>query len=135
MKYKGDKYLAFKDTGDGFINLDGGYYRTRAGAVWFEVLNFCGCGDPNASARFIGRLLTENSVRFDDGKPRPASIEDAKKLVLEEPETAGLTLLYLLDAFNLTEHGGSVNGAWLTPLGEQVAKLFLEENVSPEDDN
>ena len=39
--------FAFTES-DGMFRIapDGGQTETRAGAIWFDQLNFCGCGDP-----------------------------------------------------------------------------------------
>jgi hypothetical protein len=45
-------------------------------------------------------------------------------LVRQQPEAAAHLILYVLDQRGLTEHGGSVNGSWLSDRGKQVREIM-----------
>lgn len=78
---------------------------------------FCGCGNPEDAAAALLRLLRlhplyEHRPKFEAWLP-----DDGLQYLL----------LYMLDRFELTEHGGSVGGAWLTPKGEAVRNALARE--------
>jgi hypothetical protein len=97
-----------------------------------ETLQICGCGDPDKTIMLARDVLGIIKRRWDatqslsilSPSDRPA-FEAAGR---EERDALGLRLgddsdlywltLYWLDACDLTEHGGSVGGCWLTPAGE-----------------
>jgi len=106
---------------------------TKAGAVYYGLFDFCGCGDPQMVADLVVRLLTEGK-RWDDQPDlvRPCGVEAATAIIKQNPEAAAWALLYMLDHWQLTEHGGSVNGAWLTLRGTQVAAILAADEVDAE---
>lgn len=76
---------------------------------------FCGCGNPEDAAHSLLRLLEMHPMyeRYEEFK-------------LWQPDMGvRYLLLYTLDSYDLTEHGGNVGGAWLTPKGEAL-KAGLE---------
>jgi hypothetical protein len=75
----------------------------------------CGCGNPDLVWDTIRDYLKEREDWANDRiewKP----LETGKDYLLA----------YLMDHFGLTEHGGSVGGAWLTIEGERTLR-YLEE--------
>lgn len=75
----------------------------------------CGCGNPDLVWATIRDYLKEREDWANDRiewKP----LETGKDYLLA----------YLMDHFGLTEHGGSVGGAWLTVEGERTLR-YLEE--------
>lgn len=72
----------------------------------FDLFGFCSCGNPWKATEYIKKYLTEISKDMD------------KRGDLESDVAYWLTA-YLCDAHGLTEHGGSVGGAWLTELGKE----------------
>lgn len=79
---------------------------------------FCGCGSPALAARTLRDLLTLHPL-YDN---RPAF----EKLIPDE----GLQylILYTLDRFDLTEHGGTIGGAWLTDKGRAVLQALNRDS-------
>lgn len=78
----------------------------------------CGCGAPEQACRALLRLLRLHPL-FDHRDEIEAWIPDSGVEYL---------LLYALDKWDLTEHGGTVGGAWLTDNGKAVlAALEAEE--------
>lgn len=80
---------------------------------------FCGCGNPEDAAGALLRLLRlhplyEHHDEFDEW------ITDGGVAML---------LLYQLDRLELTEHGGSVGGGWLTEKGTAVRDALAREEV------
>jgi hypothetical protein len=124
-----------KDPGNDcwMLRPNGGHYDTRAGAIYYDHLNFCGCGNPEAARELIAKLLVGGKPWEPGGPARPCGVDEAAEIIKADPEAAAWTLLYMLDAWELTEHGGSVNGAWLTPRGKQAAEIFAAETIDLED--
>ena len=85
---------------------------------------FCGCGQPESAVERLRDLLRWHHRENGGYKGREAAVNDAGFEML---------LLYFLDHMGLTEHGGSVGGAWLTAEGEGVLGALerLGEDVEP----
>ncbi|QEE39814.1 MULTISPECIES: hypothetical protein [unclassified Methylobacterium] len=87
----------------------------REAAVVIEAvshhLGWCGCGAPWAAADWLRRAL----------EAHPAWEKESQQgAVWGEGHGRAYVLRYMLDHAALTEHGGSVGGAWLTERGERV---------------
>lgn len=78
---------------------------------------FCGCGMPEAACASLQRLLSLHPL-YEHRKEFEALIPD---------DGVQYLLLYTLDHFDLTEHGGNVGGAWLTDKGKQVLEALNVE--------
>ena len=81
---------------------------------------FCGCGSPDLAASRLRDLLALH--------PLHANREAFEALVPDDG--LEMLLLYTLSHFGLTEHGGTVGGGWLTPLGAQVLEALHREAVT-----
>ena len=92
-----------------------------------EALGFCGCGNPEDAVVFFFDLL--------DSYANQASWEEKEKLVLNNPVGATNVCMYLADKLGLTEHGGSIYGAWLTPAGEKVHEYLKKVKAYQESQN
>jgi hypothetical protein len=78
---------------------------------------FCGCGAPDDAADALRRLLLWHERR-----------DDVEELYVLLPDTGmQYLLLYTLDRYELTEHGGSVIGAWLTDKGKAILAALVRE--------
>jgi len=82
-----------------------------------ELEWFCGCGSPELAAATLLRILElhplyEHRAEMDELIP-DSGIE--------------YLLLYHLDDRDLTEHGGTVTGGWLTEKGEAVKAALNAE--------
>lgn len=87
---------------------------------------FCGCGCPDEVATLIRDVLIafKNGNPYDDVKALlPGVYSDSKANYAE------WFLIYQLDSYGLLEHGVSIRGSWLTPLGKEfvVALETYEE--------
>jgi hypothetical protein len=113
---------------------------------YFRNMQFCGCGNPESaliSIRDVLRIMKDRSEAAGDNHGIFGnSAWDTQQKRLKERFHCGeflLFLMYSLDAWGLTEHGGSVYGAWLEPEGERLLEMleripqdeWLDE---PEDD-
>jgi hypothetical protein len=80
---------------------------------------FCGCGMPEAAAKALLRLLQLHPLYEHQAEIHEMLPDDGVRHLL----------FYQLDALDLTEHGGSVGGAWLTDKGKEV-RAALEAEAS-----
>jgi hypothetical protein len=102
------------------IGPDDCHYETEAEAMYYGQLKFCGCGEP----KHVHAFTIECLKTFDIEHPRPVGAIDAiAALVTADPEAAAYFIAYTLDQLCLTEHGGSVGGAWLTDRGKQFVEI------------
>jgi hypothetical protein len=75
-----------------------------------ETLSFCACGDPARIAELLrAGLEWAAAIQTREGR---------------ESTDTQLLVAYILDAHEMTEHGGSVTGAWLTPAGEDLLEAL-----------
>ena len=81
---------------------------------------FCGCDSPEAASAALLRLLDLHPL-YDHRAEFETWIPDNGIADL---------LLYMLDSFELTEHGGTVGGAWLTPKGERIREALRRESTN-----
>lgn len=86
---------------------------------------FCGCGAPGDAAAAILRLL-----RLHERGDNSETTWRAQRKEIEEwlpDDGVRFLLMYWLDRLELTEHGGSVEGAWLTEKGGAVLEALARE--------
>ena len=92
----------------------------------FELLHMCGCGCPEDTHGLIRRILIIRSEWQD----KKISYEEVKMrykndLDLDNDNNnhygALQFILYMLDEYEIVEHGSSIGGCWLTELG----KMYL----------
>lgn len=81
---------------------------------------YCGCGDPEAASKELLDLLRQHPLY--EG-------ERGAKLRKRLGDGIFYITLYTLDHFDLTEHGGGVNGAWLTLKGEDIRDALAREEA------
>lgn len=86
-------------------------YRARLEEEILDLFGFCHCGDPETIADGLQRSLNIIRIRGECRKP-----------VGDLFSEADVAYLYLADKAGLTDHGGSVFSAWLTPKGEKLLK-------------
>lgn len=91
-------------------------------AFFGHPLSLCGCGDPEAGVRLVYDLLK----LYD----QPGLIYDTVGAVLGDNAGVQQVVLSVLESAQLTEHGSSLWGAWLTPRGKWVlwAAARLEQD-------
>lgn len=95
----------------------------EASKVW-EGFGFCGCANPKIVLERMGQILKANKELWLVLRLESNASDNSKNAweVYEKvfsSDAEKYLYLYVMDKGNLMEHGGSVNGAWLTPEGEQ----------------
>lgn len=112
----------FKDKYDiTYLTEDGIEYRTDEDfleSFLIEVFNFCGCGSLlDGTGVFLKQVLNA----FDDDYLSLDKIED----ICKTNEIVDFTL-HFLDANELTDHGTSIYGSWLTEKGIALRECLNE---------
>ena len=109
-----------RDPGNGMlIGPDGCHYDSESEAMYFGQIGLCGCGDPDRVHQFLIDCLGSASDDF----PSLLDVDKVQNLILSRPQVVAEFVLHFLDSVNLTEHGGSVYGSWLTDRGSQVLEI------------
>jgi len=80
---------------------------------------FCGCGSPEKAAARLRDLLGLHPL-YENREAFEQLVPDSGLEYL---------LLYTLQYFDLTEHGGSVSGGWLTEKGKDVLVALNRETA------
>lgn len=91
---------------------DGCHYKSPSEYLWIAILGGCGCGSGDLPYRAAEVL--RNFGREHLSKERWSVYDDA----------ANEVLAHWLDSKGLIEHGGSVNGSWLTDKGEELLHII-----------
>lgn len=109
----------------------------------YEILGFCGCGCPEISIEAVCDYLDIIDLRHtesDDKLNRYANFDKARQLLQEKFHAKYVSddpmlqfMAYTLDDADLTDHGSSINGAWITDLG-RMCKYVLRLRIASEDD-
>lgn len=94
-----------------YIDDEGCSWSDKKSYLQINVLNFCGCGDPDGAMVFVGDILK----LMEDHNWYSAELN---KLLPDE--RSRYFVLYMLDHLGLTEHGTSINCSWLTDRGKEV---------------
>lgn len=82
-----------------------------------EAFNFCGCGCLSMSIKFLRDVL--NCYEDEDGWSSPyLNLDKAIEICSNDNITD--FMLHWLDSVELTEHGTSVYGSWLTDKGKAL---------------
>jgi hypothetical protein len=118
MEMTGETVDNFKK--DEGYEYDGTTYETAEELVLTGMLDFCGCGAPDAAGKFLMNTL-QGMKDFHDSKitweERDAKFSD---------EGVRYFVYYILEKEGLTEHGTSVNGSWLTDKGNEILTYLKE---------
>jgi hypothetical protein len=123
------KRFEFKrDANNGMlIGPKGCHYDTEAEAFYFDQIGLCGCGRPKDVHAFLLKCLTAGK----DDYPAILDYKKIEKLVADNIEIVAEFVLHFLDDVELTEHGSSLYGSWLTERGKQAVEI----GVMKEKDN
>jgi hypothetical protein len=108
------------------------YHANEVQRFYYEELKWCGCGNPDDALTFLRDVLqtmhdwseANGMGRWNEQNPEreAAKVREQELLPLDSP--LALSYRYFLDALDLTEHGGSVYGSWLTEHGEAVLAML-----------
>lgn len=98
-----------------YVGKDGHLYNSAEDFLQMDILNFCGCGNPEESLLFTRKTLQKIKARSDN-------FCDPTKLSALEGwlGPAYEFVLYVLTEKGIIEHGGSIYGSWLTSKGVQL---------------
>lgn len=97
---------------------------TPAGVLW-KKLGFCDCGNPEDVLDLVRRALQAMVDRkAAEGKNETAQHIETTVLPLNDPNA--LLLRYVLDAGDLTWHGGSVHGSRPSETGLALLTFLTE---------
>lgn len=83
-----------------------------------EAFGFCGCGCLSMSIKFVRDVLNCYEDREEDNLSPYLKLDKAKEVCGNDNITD--FILHWLDSVELTEHGSSVYGSWLTEKGEAL---------------
>lgn len=98
-------------------------------SFFIEAFGFCGCGCLTMSIKFVRDVL--NCYEDEDGWGSPhLNLDKAIKVCGNDNITD--FILHWLDSVELTEHGISVYGSWLTEKGEAL-RDYLKKVVKEEE--
>jgi len=111
---------------------------------YFEKLEFCGCGNPEATLIFIRNLLNIRKERsdtyssllpeyiqwrkdselnlinvfeFKDNPDKPGELTEIQDSIIQY-------MLYHLNSLGIFEHGSSINSCWLTAYGYEILDIL-----------
>lgn len=91
----------------------------------YEIMDFCGCGIPFTSMMDVRNYLTivkiNHEKSFDEGHKLTEKIFGVKCAC---DNSLLQFMAYTLDSYGLTEHGTSINGAWLEDLGKKCLTIL-----------
>jgi hypothetical protein len=84
---------------------------------------FCGCGNIEDAENAFRELL----LLFEENDWKTYSLKSFYDSEFVKQHGIGFTtlMLYWMNELGLAEHGSSVNGSWLTPLGIEIRKYFV----------
>ena len=85
-------------------------------SFFIEAFDFCGCGCLSMSIKFVRDIL--NCYEDEEGLYPHLNLDKAKKVCGNDNITD--FILHWLDSVELTEHGTSVYGSWLTEKGKAL---------------
>ena len=122
------------------MSYDQDFYDETKDLLHYNVLKWCGCGNPEEADRavlnYLNTLEYEDHYSYQDGgETLTQELHFGKTMDIREiygglNAPLLLCLMYVLDAAELTEHGSSVYGAWLTTKGlifRICLRKFFEE--------
>lgn len=107
------KRLGISEDCYGYAGPQGFYYEFLENAIWGGVFGFCCCGDVSKGLKVIKECL--EAVESGEAK--------------NENDFRFYVLFYVLDKLELTHHGFSICGSWLSKKGKDVLTVlrYLEE--------
>lgn len=97
-------------------------------SFFVEIFDFCGCGCLSMSIKFVRDIL--NCYEDEEGLSPYLNLDKAKEVCGNDNITD--FMLHWLDTVELTDHGSSVYGSWLTNKGKALRDYL--KNVVWEDE-
>lgn len=120
MEY-GERFPLGMDKENGMvIGPDNCHYETEAEAMYFS-LDLCGCGCPENVHEFL--IDCAKAVQAGTETRKYDSIMAIEALIKNKPDVVAEFIGHFLSSKELTEHGSSVYGSWLTERGKQFVAI------------
>jgi len=120
----GDDFGYKRDPENGMlVGPDGCHYENVHKLYHHALLGLCGCGSPEDVYNFLRSVLACFDRRGARGENWVNAEAEIAVLISANPDMAAHAFSHLLSHLNLTEHGGSVGGSWLTKDGEKIVDL------------
>lgn len=131
---RGDKFPQYRfkdghfvDTWNEGVDDTKPYYQHEDGVDWPEaVLELCRCGSPEEVVDAMGEYLE----RVEEWTSKPWGDKGKGSPIGKDNHSADLLLAYFAADRNLTDHGGSIYGAWLSDAGKRWLELWRAEEVA-----
>lgn len=118
-----DNFFDLRLDEDGYLYDNSGCaWRSKRNAMYVGHLGLCPCGHPEE----VHLFLTECLKKFDEeavGYEKRSGVSGVVELVKNNPEAAAEFISNFLDSKGLTEHGGTIYGAWITDLGREFIEI------------
>lgn len=104
--------------------------------LYYDKLDFCGCGNPEDTLHFIKEILNlikdkhKEDMGYDEYQDKlhgAFQFKDNSKPKLKFTDTQnGIVqfVFYYLDSAGLLEHGSSIGGAWLSTEGKNTLEIL-----------
>ena len=89
----------------------------------YELIGICGCGVPEAAMIQVRNYLRCVSIICNYEKQKEKLMEHFGCRSVYDNSLL-LFMAYILDEKELTEHGSSIGGAWITDLGEKCLTVL-----------
>jgi hypothetical protein len=97
--------------------------------------HFCGCGTPRVAGQVLLKILEcfDGAGLDPKDEPRLLHTDGRERLqaLLGGDDDLLLLFLYVLEGQDLTEHGSSIYGSWLTSLGAEVRTHLRTHGAQP----
>ena len=94
----------------------------------YNILGLCGCGTPETTLMAIASYLKIIVLNHDDEK---GGFIEGRKVMKKKFKVEYVTddpllqyMAYDLDGRGVIEHGGNINGAWISEVGEKCLYVF-----------
>ncbi len=104
----------------------------RLNELYFSI-GMCGCGSPDEIKLFLHNMIKIQQNYKESLIDYQKKVESIKNLIQNTPPNVIFEFVFnILDHNNMVEHGSSINGAWLTNLGEEFFNLLTGKCKSDE---
>lgn len=91
----------------------------------YEVMGFCGCGEKFSSMADVRDYLMIVNIRHEQSFEISRNILEKRFGVKYVSDNSLLQFMaYTLDNNGLTDHGSSIDGAWLTDIGKKCLNIL-----------
>jgi|SRR6188508_1267695 len=99
----------------------------RLDELYFSI-GMCGCGSPNDIKLFLYNIIKIQQDYKESLIDYQKKAELIKQLIQNtDPSIIFEFVFNILDHNSMVEHGSSINGAWLTNLGEEFFSLLSDK--------